>query len=198
MRDLPPARLEDYRRQRVRVNRFSTIQVGKNSYSVSSRLIGEEVEARVYPERVEVWLGVERLADMERLRGSGRVRIDYRHVIWSLVRKPGAFAHYRFQASLFPRLIFRVAYDELRQSQPGQAEREYLQLLQLAATESEEQVATVLRQLVDEGAAVSSARVRELVQARVGQPQSVWPAVMIEAVSLQGYDQLLSAPEVVA
>jgi len=83
---------------------------------------------------------VERL---ERLRGEGRVAINYRHLLHSLVRKPGAFAHYRFQASLFPRLIFRVAYDELRQSQPGQAEREYLQLLQLAATESEEQVAAV-------------------------------------------------------
>lgn len=117
------------------------------------------------------------------------------------MKKPGAFAHYRFQASLFPRLIFRLAYDELRQSQPGQAEREYLQLLQLAASESEEQVAAVLRELVDGGAAVSSARVRELVQARLGR-QPTLPALRIEAVSLHCYDQLLgqslSAGEVAA
>lgn len=198
LRQLPERRLDACTKEVQRVSRNATISIRNNYYSVPSQLIGERVEVRVYGGHLEVWYGGALAERLERLRGEGRDAINYRHVIHSLVKKPGAFAHYRFQASLFPRLIFRVAYDELRQSQPGQAEREYLQLLQLAATESEEQVATVLRQLVDEGAAVSSARVRELVQARVGQPQSVWPAVMIEAVSLQGYDQLLSAPEVVA
>ena len=195
---LPERRLEACTKEVQRVSRNATLSIRNNYYSVPSQLIGERVEVRVYGGHLEVWYGGALAERLERLRGEGRDAINYRHVIHSLVKKPGAFAHYRFQASLFPRLIFRVAYDELRQSQPGQAEREYLQLLQLAATESEEQVATVLRQLVDEGAAVSSARVRELVQARVGQPQSVWPAVMIEAVSLQRYDQLLSATEVAA
>jgi len=34
------------------------------------------------------WQFVER---MPRVRGGDDYRIDYRHVIWSLVRKPGAF-----------------------------------------------------------------------------------------------------------
>jgi len=181
-----------------RVSRNATLSIRNNCYSVPSQLIGERVEVRIYGGHLEVWYGGALAERLERLRGEGRDAINYRHVIHSLVKKPGAFAHYRFQASLFPRLIFRVAYDELRQSQPGQAEREYLQLLQLAATESEEQVAAVLRDLIDSGAAVSSARVRELVRARVGQPQPAMPTVMIEAVVLQRYDQLLSATEVAA
>ena len=33
-------------------------------------------------------------------------RIDYRHVIHSLVRKPGAFARYRWREDLFPGVLF--------------------------------------------------------------------------------------------
>ena len=47
---------------------------------------------------------------------SAVARIDYRHVIWSLVRKPGAFAAYRYREDLFPSLAFRRAYDALRES----------------------------------------------------------------------------------
>ena len=37
--------------------------------------------------------------------------IDYRHIIDSLVRKPGAFAGYQYHESLFPRPVFRQVYD---------------------------------------------------------------------------------------
>ena len=39
-----------------------------------------------------------------RLRGTKQHRIDYRHVITSHVRKPGAFANYRFREELCPTL----------------------------------------------------------------------------------------------
>ena len=48
---------------RVRVNRFSMIRVGHNVYSVASRLIGESVEVRLYPERLEVRYAGEGVAD---------------------------------------------------------------------------------------------------------------------------------------
>jgi hypothetical protein len=173
-----------------RVSRNATVSIRNNYYSVPSQLIGERVEVRIYGGHLEVWYGGELAERLERLRGEGRAAINYRHIIHSLVKKPGAFAHYRFQASLFPRLIFRVAYDELQRQQPAQAEREYIQLLQLAAAESEEGVAAVLRVLIDGGEAVNSDRVREELRARVDQPQPVL-TVVIEAVSLQSYDQLL-------
>ena len=36
---------------------------------------------------------------------------------WSLVRKPGAFAQYRYRDDLFPSLVFRQAYDLLGERQ---------------------------------------------------------------------------------
>jgi hypothetical protein len=57
LRPLPGRRFDSARRVRVRVNSGSLIAVERNSYSVNSRLIGELVEARVFPERIEVWYG---------------------------------------------------------------------------------------------------------------------------------------------
>jgi hypothetical protein len=138
---------------------------------------------------------VERL---ERLHGSGKAVINYRHIIHSLVRKPGAFAHCRFQSSLFPSLIFRVAYDELKERQPGTADREYVGLLKLAAEESEEKVTEVLRDMVERGEGISSKGVGELVQARAGEPQPGVLTMAVREVSLASYDQLLSAEEAAA
>jgi len=188
--ELPKRQLAACTKEVQRVSRNSTISIRNNYYSVPSQLIGERVEVRIYGGHLEVWYGGELAERLERLRGEGHAAINYRHIIHSLVKKPGAFAHYRFQASLFPRLIFRVAYDELRRQQPAQAEREYIQLLKLAAEESEEGVAEVLRALIDGGAAVNSDRVLEELRARVEQPRSAL-TVVIEAVSLQSYDQLL-------
>ena len=188
--ELPKRQLAACTKEVQRVSRNATISIRNNYYSVPSQLIGERVEVRIYGGHLEVWYGGELAERVERLRGEGRAAINYRHVIHSLVKKPGAFAHYRFQASLFPRLIFRVAYDELQRQQPAQAEREYIQLLKLAAAESEEGVAEVLRALIDGGEAVNSDRVQKELRARVEQPRSAL-TVMIEAVALQSYDQLL-------
>lgn len=196
--ELPQRQLEACSKEIQRVSRNATLNIRNNTYSVPSQLIGERVEVRIYGGHLEVWYGGELAERLERLRGAGQAAINYRHIIHSLVKKPGAFAHYRFQASLFPRLIFRVAYDELQRQQPVQAEREYLKLLQLAAQESEELVAAVLRELIDDGAGLNSERVRAEVRARVDQPAASVLTVMIEPVRLQSYDQLLAVGEVAA
>ena len=191
LRALPERRLEDHSAERLKVTRNSTITVRRNIYSVPSQLIGEEVEVRVFAERLAVWYGGVCVAGMERLRGTGGQAINYRHVIHSLVRKPGAFAHYRYQQSLFPRLIFRVAYDQLREQYPATAERQYVKLLELAAQGSEERVADALRQLVDSGTVISFERVATLCRSEQATPplnQMLLPA----AVELAGYDALLT------
>jgi hypothetical protein len=195
---LPERRLEAYTKEKPRVSRNSTISVRKNYYSLPSQLIGERVDARIYSAHLEVWYGDQMVERMERLHGSGKAVINYRHIIHSLVRKPGAFAHYRFQSSLFPSVIFRVAYDELKERQPGTADREYIGLLKLAAEESEERVAEVLREIVERGEGISSKAVGELVKARAREPQPGVLTMAVREVSLASYDGLLSAKEVAA
>ena len=83
---------------------WSTVRVGGRIYSVPSRLIGHDVEVRQHPDAVEVFYAGKLVETMPRIRGEKPARIDYRHVIWSLVRKPGAFARYRYREELFPSL----------------------------------------------------------------------------------------------
>ncbi len=194
LRPLPALRLEDYSVEVMKVTRNSTITVRHNLYSVPSQLIGERVEVRVFAEQLQVWFGSSRVAEMPRLRGESRQAINYRHVIHSLVRKPGAFAHYRYQQCLFPRLLFRVAYDQLREQYPATAERQYVKLLELAATTSEEKVEATLRQLVESGTIISYDRVASSCRSSAvvaNRPLTVAPVI----IELATYDALLSPTE---
>ena len=119
LRRLPERRRESCKRLRVRVDRGSLIHVDRNIYSVPSRLIGERVEARLYVDRVEIWYAQREVERLPRLRGRQKHRIDYRHIIDWLVRKPGAFENYVYREELFPTSRFRMAYDALREAHAG-------------------------------------------------------------------------------
>jgi hypothetical protein len=137
LRPLPAGRLESLKRERVKVDSGSLIYVDRNAYSVHSRLIGERVEARIAAETIEVWYAGNKVEELPRLRGRGKHRVDYRHIIDWLVRKPGAFENYRYREELFPTSRFRMAWDALRKAAPVRANKRYLEILELAAKEGE-------------------------------------------------------------
>ena len=192
MRPLPARRLDDFTRQWVKVSPSSTIRVRHNTYSVDSRLIGERVQVRVWADQLEVYYGGQRQARMPRLRGEGKHRIDYRHVIHSLVRKPGAFLRYRWREDLFPGILFRVAYDELRQDCPATADRQYLKILELAAQEGEQRVREALQGLIERGQNIRFEALRECLVDPVVEP---WE-VAVEKMDVGLYDTLLESREV--
>jgi hypothetical protein len=186
MKELPPMRIEDFRRERVTVTRFSTIRAADNTYSVNSRLIGEQVDLRLYAETIEVWHGERLVATMERQRGRGNVAIDYRHVVWSLVRKPGAFARYRYREALFPTLTFRHAYDALGERLGSGADIEYVRILHLAASTSETAVEAALEELLGRDELRDYGQVRA---AAAPEPIEV-PSCVIEPPDLSAYDAI--------
>lgn len=189
MKELPPMRIEDFRRERVKVTRFSTIRAAENTYSVSSRLIGEQVDLRLHAETIEVWHGQRLMATMDRQRGRGNVAIDYRHVIWSLVRKPGAFARYQYREALFPTLTFRRAYDALVERLGSGADIEYVRILHLAASTSQTAVEGALGELLARGELHDYAQVRA---AAAPEPIEV-PSCSIEPPDLSVYDAITAA-----
>ena len=188
MRRLPERRTEDWSRWNGKVSAFSTVNVKHNIYSVDSRLIGEQIDVRVYGESLEVWHGGQAIECIPRLRGSGRHHIQYRHIIDSLVRKPGAFANYRYQSDLFPGVMFRVAYDYLREHDPAGADRQYVRILHVAASESEQRVDEALRLLIEQGEAITAERVREWVRSPV---EFDCRNIEVEPVQIAVYDSLL-------
>jgi hypothetical protein len=198
LRPLPERRLDTTRRLQVRVSPGSLIQVHRNSYSVHSRLIGELVEVRLKADTVEVWYGERKMEELPRLRGRGKHRVDYRHIIDWLVRKPGAFENYRYREELFPTSWFRMSFDALREQWgPRRGAKEYVQVLALAARRGESMVEEALRALLKEGPErLSAAAVLAMLEE--GAPHAPITAVEVEPVSLAVFDELLSADEVAA
>ncbi len=172
------------------------IPVHRNTYSGHSRLIGELVEVRLKSDTVEVWYGDRKMEDLPRLRSRGKHRVDYRHIIDWLVRKPGAFENYRYREELFPRSWFRMSYDALREQWgPRRGAKEYLQILALAARRGESLVEETLRVLGKEGR-VSATTVAQMLEGNV--PCAPITAVEVEPVSLTVFDELLSGGEAAA
>jgi hypothetical protein len=190
LRRLPAARLESARRFQVRVDRGSTLHVLGNTYSVPSRLIGEWVEVRLLAERVEVYYAQKLTQQMPRLRGKGKHRIDYRHVIDALVRKPKAFDDYRYRAEMFPTARFRCAYDKLTEQSPRRAAKEYLQILHAAARQGEAAVEAALLRLMDRQQTLGVAAVEAELRKHSDTQPSVAEAT-VGAVDLSVYDGLL-------
>jgi hypothetical protein len=194
MHELPERRIESAKRERVRVDSGSLIYVDRNTYSVPSRLIGEQVETRLTIDRVEVWYGQRKIAEMPRLRGRRKHRVDYRHIIDWLVRKPGAFENYRYRDELFPTSRFRMVFDVLEEQCGSRAHKEYLRILELAAKESEAGVDQALRTLLNRPEEeITAKRIEVMLHA---DDHTGVRDVEVAAVDLRVFDQLCFSGEV--
>ena len=190
LRALPARPLPAYREFFARVSRWSVIRVGKRNYMLPSRLIGRRLTVRVHADRIECEYRGAQVALIERA-GSDHDHLDYRHIIHSLVRKPGAFRRYVFREALYPTLVFRRAYDALVAHDEAHADLEYLRSLHLAASDGERAVEAALVTLLAEGTLPRY----EAVRSRVRGPRTGagMPDVSIGPPDLKRYDRLLGA-----
>jgi hypothetical protein len=194
LRNLPATRLEAMKRERVRVSVGSTIRVNHNTYSVNSRLIGEQVEVRLQSEHLDVYYGGQKVETMPRLRGENGHLIQYRHIIDWLVKKPGAFENYRYRDALFPTHRFRMAYDHLREQSATErsATKAYLAILQLAAHTTEPAVDRALERLLARSDALSVEVVSQEIASEEAPHHAVRREAIIIPVDLSVYDRLLT------
>jgi ribosomal protein S21 len=190
LKKLPVRRMDDCTYLEKTVGSSSTIQVLENTYSVHSRLIGEHVEIRMHLEHLEVWYAQKLVERIPRLRGRGNHRIDYRHIIGWLLRKPGAFANYRYRSDMFPTSYFRMAYDELKRQNPFRADKEYIRILKIASSEGQATTHAVIRDLLSGKERLSADAIEQSIQSR----RSIPPVtdVMVREPDLAVYDDLLA------
>ncbi len=188
MRPLTVRRLEDYTEfPAVSVSRNSLITVSKNIYSVNSRFIGHHLKARVYSDYFELWFADRVVDKIDRLKGERNHKINYRHIISSLVRKPGAFKNYRYKEDLFPTVVFRRAYDWLV-NHSDKADKEYVKILYLAAMDIEVHVENILINLLKQGEKISSKAVERMLSDKKEDSQ---PEIFVKEPQLSEYNELL-------
>lgn len=187
LRPLPAQRFPETEESRVRVSSFSTVRVKSCAYSVPARLIGAMVQVHLSEAEVVVRHEGAEVARYPRSL-SHQARIDYRHIIASLVRKPGAFAGYIYREELFPRPAFRQAYDALKRADSPKADAHYVRLLALAAERGEEEVGAAL------GVHLRAANVPwpQEVEAALGTRETAPLTLAAFTPELQSYDALIA------
>jgi len=191
MRELVVTKLPEYVVEDAIVSDWSTIRIKQCAYSVPSRLLGSWVRVRIFEDKIEVYFADALQLGCERLRGRGLRRIDYRHVIKSLVRKPGGFARYVYREEMFPSVAFRRAYDAIQTPARGtKGDLEYLRILDLAASTMEADVMLALEVLLSESATITVIAVKSLIAST---SDGIDVPMLVQSVpDLTAYDELLT------
>lgn len=192
LKALPVRRTSEYEETEARVTKFSTVSVKRILYSVPSRLIGHRPKFRIYPEHIEAWLGG--VCVFQAVRGvvpAGKQRgkkLDYRHLIPALKRKPGAFARWALRDDMFPRAEYRLTWEQLREKLPErQACKLMVGLLDLAIHGAcEVQLAHVLADLLQAGTLPELAGLEDRFTPR----KMPLPDVNVALPELAAYDNL--------
>lgn len=188
MKPLTATQLTTHRKLYVRVKSGSVIRVLGNTYSLPTSLIGKTVTVFIHEWNLEIYYARKLVERVPRLPGQDQHHINYRHLIGTLLRKPGGFRNYLYRDALFPTLVFRQAWERLNAWQaPRKADLTYLRILHLAARTLECDVAQILEQLV-----ASNRRFDDQdVERRLNLTPKPVPVITQGQVSLQIYDRLL-------
>lgn len=83
-------RFESCMKSTSKVDKYSTIMVARNHYSVPDMYVGKEVAVRLYTDKVVIYHNATIIAQHNRDYGTGQWRIDIYHYLRTLKRKPGA------------------------------------------------------------------------------------------------------------
>lgn len=108
------------------VDKWSTVCVRGNRYSVPDRLVGQKVTVKLYSDRLVMVLNREKLAVHERLNSQGNWSLKLEHYLTTLLRKPGALAG-SVALQQVPHLVRRLFESHFRH-----CPKEFLELLQYA------------------------------------------------------------------
>ena len=188
LRPLPATRYPQTEEHALRVSSLSTVRIKGAAYSVPSRLIGARVKAHV--SETEVSIRHEGIEQVRCPRLSPRCqRIDFRHVIGALQRKPGGFAGYIYREEMFPAPVCGQAWERLHQLESRQADARYIAVLALAAEHGVDRIGTALAALLRENQPPLGETIRRLLE----EPAEANTHTLVELEPhLELYDSLLA------
>lgn len=193
LQPLPSTKAVDFAEVCARVSSSSTIDVRRATYSVPSRLIGENLRIHLYHDRLECYLGATHVINLSRVYPIGKTNrarnIDYRHMTHSLIKKPQAFRFSRLRDDLLPSDKYKRIWQHVEKTVKGKAACKLMVgLLHLAATHDCEQA------LADDViATISQSQSLSLIalQARYGAKPASPPAITVVQHTLSIYDELV-------
>jgi len=197
LQPLPVERFADYEPVVLRVRSTSTIEVRSITYSVPSRLIGQQLTVHLRHDRLDLFLRSQFMETLPRLHrragASGPLRrIDFRHVIDSLRRKPRALLRAQLQADILPSESWRRLWRQLLAAlPPDEAAKVMVDALHVAArTDDLAGVERYLRRQLRQGD-IRLSSLRDHYGLRPPRGLMAMPQLDIPEHTLSSYDELL-------
>jgi len=197
LQPLPVERFADYEPLVARVRSTSTIEVRSVTYSVPSRLIGQQLTVHLRHDRLDLFLRSQFVETLPRLhRQAGQIgplrRIDFRHMIESLRRKPRALLRAQLQADLLPGENWRQLWRQLLAALPPDAAAKVMvDALHVAArTDDLVDVERYLRRQLRRGE-LNLTALRDHYGLRPPRGLAAMPQLDIPEHTLSSYDELL-------
>jgi hypothetical protein len=194
LRPLPKRRTAEFEELSARVSKYAVFSVKGVLYSAPSQLIGHRLSVRLYGERLECWLSGKCVLSTQRAvpshtNGKTRARrIDYRHLVGALKRKPQALARWVLRDEVFPSAVYYQTWQRLSAQRPErEACKTMVGLLCLAAQGHEAQLAAELEQLIE----LDQLPNLQALTALLAPPKGELPCVEVVLPALSSYDTLM-------
>jgi hypothetical protein len=193
LQPLPETKAVDYTEIIAVVNCMSAITVRQVTYSVPSRLIGERLNVRVYNDRLECYLGSTNVITISRachpVRGARGYKIDYRHIIESLVKKPGAFRGAKLRDAILPNEAYVRIWEHMSATMNiTDASRFIVGILHLAANyDCENDLALEIIELIEKKQPLKLSA----LQNKFSKSKSSLPAISISQHTLDMYNEFI-------
>lgn len=192
LQSLPETRTTDYEQALVYVSTSGGFVLRKVFYTVPSRLIRHRLRARLYDDRVELFVGGTRVLTLARGRpgrnGKHGHVVDYHHVIHALRRKPMALMNLVYRDQLWPRQAYRDMFDHLceRLSERGACKL----MVELLSIAHERACEVQLAMLLSEDLAANRLPSLTELRARFAPDPARLPEVFVQLTPLSLYEAL--------
>jgi hypothetical protein len=192
LQELPETRTADYEQALVYVSTSGGFVLRKVFYTVPSRLIHHRLRARLYDDRVVLFVGGSQVLSLGRGRAGpngkhGHV-IDYRHVIHALRRKPMALLNLVYRDQLWPREAYRHMFDHLCERLSERAACKMM--VELLSIAHERACEAQLANLLSEDLAADRLPDLKALRTRFAPDLASLPEVRVDLASLALYEAL--------
>ncbi len=194
LQPLPEQRQTEGEDEIVHVTSSGGFTLRRVFYSVPSRLIGHRLRARLFKEHIELFLGGTFLMELPRVRGRlgpHQHVVNYRHIIHSLRKKPGALPRLAYREQLFPRDAYRKLYHAAMEALP---ERNACRLMvELLALAHERNVEAELAEAIQDELDAGRLPTLEAMRDRFAPNPAHVPQINVVLGALCDYDKLIGA-----
>ena len=89
--DLPPVRYENVDTSSGKVDKYATVIIDKNRYSVPTTYAGLKVRALLHIDRVDIFHNSKKISTHDRVYGNNKWQLDPQHYLELIYRRPQAF-----------------------------------------------------------------------------------------------------------